>query len=505
MNFADQAEAFRKFAGGFLAEKQPEAQPEKRALVLVLPWMETAVPWFAMAMAMFYRSRGRGVTLLLDDLTAPNRSENPDQLPLIAKAANQLRGPLEIISLSALEASSRPGEPVDGMDGLCALNEAYLDRTGVTDQGGRDSFRNALESRVSRLRTVLSAGKWDHVLLPGGIYSTSGLTRLLAAQLGIRTACYDSGAGSLTLATDAIAGHCMDLAKIFDPEYEPYVREHWEDALRLARKEFDLRKAARDRRTYQVSAYRGWDGTPFDIVLPMNVFDDSAALGRNRYFKDAREWILETVGFVLDRTRASIVVREHPGARRLSRPNHFGQLVQERFGGESRFRFVGCREEVNTYALIEGARLVLPHSSTVGVEAAMMGKQVLLDTGVYYGGLGFVERGNSKEDYFLKLKSLLEAGEALGEERRERAWVCYFYGQVCNFVLGPFTPQPVDFKSWVLRDWKDLMGLPVVQTVLAVLGDARPSWRIQSEQVFKTGRVPSAPAKRRWWQLLWGR
>ncbi len=504
MKFAQQAKAFRRFSRGFLVEKLPEAPQDRKVLVLVLPWMETAVPWFAMAMAMFYRSQGRRVTLLLDDLPAPNPAEKPDQIPLIAKAAEELRGPLEVTLLSALNESDGPREGVKGMDGLCVLNQAYLDRTGVSDQTGRDAFRKGLEDRAPRLRTLLAARKWEHVLLPGGIYSTSGLTRVLGEHSGIRTACYDSGVGALTLATDSIAGHCMDLAKIFAPEHESYVRRYWADALRLGREEFNLRKAARDLWSYQVSAYRSWDGEPFDIVLPMNVFDDSAALGRNRYFKDAREWILETVDFVMNQTQASIVVREHPGARRLARPDHFGKILQERFGGQSRFRFVGCREEVNTYALIEGAKLVLPHSSTVGVEAALMGKQVLLDTGVYYAGLGFVERGDSKEDYFLKLKRLLEEGRALEEEKRERAWVCYFYGQVCNFVIGQFTPQPEDFRVWVSRKWREVMESPDAQTSLAVLGDASPSWRIQSEEVFKNGRVTPSPEKKGWWERLWG-
>jgi hypothetical protein len=295
------------------------------------------------------------------------------------------------------------------------------------------------------------------------------------------------------------------LAKIFAPEHDSYVGKYWADALRFGREEFDSRKSARDLWSYQVSAYRGWAGEPFDIVLPMNVFDDAAALGRNRYFKDAKEWILETVDFVMNQTQASIVVREHPAARRLDWPDQFGKMLQERFGGQPRFRFVGCREDVNTYALIEGAKLVLPHSSTVGVEAALMGKQVLLDTGVYYAGLGFVERGNSKEDYFLKLKGLLEKGGALEEDKRERAWVCYFYGQVCNFVIGQFTPQPEDFRVWVSRNWRDVIEWQAVKTSLAVLGDARPTWRIQSEEVFKNGRAAPASGNRRWWERLWGR
>ena len=56
----------------------------------------------------------------------------------------------------------------------------------------------------------------------------------------------------------------------------------------------------------------------------------------------------------------------------------------------TRCRFVAAEDSVNSYDLLRSARLVLPFTSNIGIEAAAIGKPVLVSGAAYYADLGFV-------------------------------------------------------------------------------------------------------------------
>jgi hypothetical protein len=502
MNFREQGEAFRRFLR--TVPRPPVPADGRKVLVPVLPWTETAVPWYSIALALLERARGFQPVLLFDDLPPPNPGESSTQIGIIAETLAALAGSLAVRRLSELPAGPTRDIDVALLDRRTEHNLPYLERSGVGDADSVRQFRQALGERIGRVRALVAEGGWDHLLLPGGIYGVSGLLRELGAEVGIRTPCYDSGPGAMTLGTDAIAGHCRDLGRIFDPEFADYLAKHREAAISGARREFNLRMQARDRYDYQTSAYRAGAGEEFGVLIPMNVFDDSAAIGRSRLFSGPREWMEETTDFILHQTEATLVVREHPGMRWLGRKDFIGGPLRERFGAHPRFRFVAAREEVSTYNLLEKARVVLPYASTVGVEAALLGKHVIMETDAYYARLPFVQRASSREDYFARIGTSLAAPEPLAEELRDQAWLSYFFSQVANFVDSEFTPQPVDFPRWVQRGFSSLAADPQIKIIVTVLADGIPSWRLQSERIFaEAAALESAP--RFSWRRLWSR
>jgi hypothetical protein len=502
MKFSEQAASFCRFL-----ESVPDIHLEPKsgqssALVFVSPWMGTAVPWYSIVFGLLYQRRRAVVTLLFDDLPHPNPVEAPEQIGHIEGVLKSLGKRFDIIRVSELPEALQADVDSSVVDEVARLNEAYLHRTGAKGDYADNLFRTALRRRVGRFRSVMNARSWGHVLLPNGIYGSSGLLRMLARQSGIRTATYDSGPGVMVLGTDSVAAHCLDLAKLFDAEFSDYISENRRRAIDLGRREFELRRDGRDRFFYQKTTYKNDSVSESDILMPMNIFDDAAALGRNRFFRGPQEWILETVDFILNSTKATVRVREHPAARRLAREDVFGPLLLERFGRSSRFEFFACDQPVSTYSLLEKARIVLPHTSTVGIEAVFLGKRVIVESDAYYSGLGIVEKADSKTDYFDRIKSAVGSTKVTSEDECERAWLCYFFGQVANFISSEFTPQPVDFERWVELEFEHIAQNPQVDQMVSVLLGGIPAWRIQSERVFNGERVkPLKP--QRLWERVW--
>jgi hypothetical protein len=111
-------------------------------------------------------------------------------------------------------------------------------------------------------------------------------------------------------------------------------------------------------------------------------------------------------------------------------------------------RWIGAAEAVNTYDLIRAAKVVLPHTSTVGVEAALLGRPVVLSTRVYYEGFSFVWNPATREEFFGLLEEALAGGLVVGEAARKEAALAYFMTQQCAVMRTRFTPQNDDYPQW---------------------------------------------------------
>ena len=224
---------------------------------------------------------------------------------------------------------------------------------------------------------------------------------------------------------------------------------------------------------------------------------------------------MSTVRTILDLDAGPIVVRQHPSERRKMQRSRLdmGALIENTFRGDPRCRFIAASDPVSSYDLLQSSRLVLPYVSTIGIEAAAMGKPVLISGDCYYAGLGFVWSATSREEYFRLLGSGLRGDLPLREEQAERAWLCYYLTAVQNRVPTDFTPHPDDFWSWCGRSPAALFSDPVVADILEALDSNVPLSLLRHERerattrsgtVIKRGRrgrgrplreVPPSPAR----------
>jgi hypothetical protein len=493
--FPATATAFERFLAR--AALRPSGQSAPIGVVVV-PWVATPLPWYAIALALALRERDRPTTLIWDDtdLAQPGVPTLREQNAVVGRVLERVEHDIPVVRLS--EEERHPARPDDEahVERLARLNEAWHlrgGRPGPAALARRSVVEANLADTLARIRSLLARQRFEYLIVGGGIWGSGGLFPLAGREAGIRVSTYDAGEGWVQSSNRGVAAQQADVGAAF--------RALWRDDLvgidpwiRAGRDEFTSRLAARDRGQFQVVGAGAPLEFPADVVIPLNVDFDAAALGRHAHFVDTTEWVTETVAFALAHSNAHVVVRQHPSERRARERSRLDLRahLHQRFGPEPRLHFVGAEEPTSTYDLIERARLVIPFVSTIGIEAAALGRPVVVAGPSYYSDLGFVYEPGSRVEYF----SLLARGLA-GEltpmvHQAERAWLCYYLSQCCNRVWTDFTPQPVDFWKWSDRPPNVVFDEPEVADLITSIDRDVPLALVRHRRFVAATASPSA-------------
>ena len=250
-------------------------------------------------------------------------------------------------------------------------------------------------------------------------------------------------------------------------------------AIDIAKHEHELRRLGKDVKQSQIiPVEQDLSESRQDIILPLNILWDAAALIRNRLFSTPYNWIVETVDFILLQTEATVAVRQHPHERKYEQyatGTRLGRSLQKKFGNNSRFIFYSSTDRINSYKLVEQSKVVLPYTSTIGIEAALMGKHVIMESNVYYVDQPFVTKAESKEDYFNKIQTALRTPlTATVGSAAEKGWLLYYLLNKCTQVYSPFGLDPADFVNWAPFGLEGLLNDENLITALRCLAENIP-------------------------------
>jgi len=303
-----------------------------------------------------------------------------------------------------------------------------------------------LKNTAYHIHSLLDNLRPCYVIIAGGGFGGSGLWIDLGKSLNIRVASIDAGFSILLLSTNGIAANLDDIPKAF----ELLSKENVSWIITEAQAELKRRMLGRDQFVSQIVKSTGGLSN-FGVLLPLNQSNDLSALERHRAFKNQTEWILETVEWVLNNSLEKIVIRRHPVERfpKFASNDDYWKCICSKFGNNERIWFVDSNTAVNTYDLIEKAKVIVPYVSTVGIEAAALGKIVVTEGDSCYAKLGFVWSAQNREEYFDFLNRAIKGELKITEKQQTDAWRCYYLAQCCNWHHTIFTPQPSDFDKWV--------------------------------------------------------
>lgn len=158
-------------------------------------------------------------------------------------------------------------------------------------------------------------------------------------------------------------------------------------------------------------------------------------------FPSQRDWIARTIEYARRNAEIDLVIRVHPntGSRRSIGANR-RQLEQMRRLAEDlppNVRMIDADEDVSSYSLMELCAVGMVWVSTVGLELACKGKNVVVAAGNYVAGTPFVHTVRDADAYEGMLEPLLalEPGAASPEIKRLALRLAY----------GLFFRLPVDF------------------------------------------------------------
>ena len=446
--------------------------------VVLTPWMDTAVPWFTMAVGLLLARQGNRVRFLVDDSPFGDRpARYRFVLHCLRYVLARVPGSLE----SPLMSAQRLKAPLDAagrraIARLARLNATWALRGEMLVPGRADytqSFAAQMAVADPPIASLVKPGAFDLLFIPGGVYGISGLWARHARAAGIRIGSFDSGGyGTVMLACNGIACQLQDIPAAFhalkarcavDPRELRF-------ALDTAMAEMAKRRAGVDTFTSQVQGGHGGD-TRHDgaILLALNSSWDAAALGLHAVYADNTTWIVETVRFLLDHTNVPIIVRQHPAERLpiAATSDDYRSLLQQHFGHVPRLHFIAAHEMVNSYQLLERVAAVVVYTSTIGTEAAALGKPVITPSRSYYAPLGFVWQCTDVVSYQARLVDAALGRLEVSAAMQQDAHLCYYLTQCCNWVFSPFNPS--DFHEWGGLDPKQLQADAAVQSVLSSL------------------------------------
>jgi Capsule polysaccharide biosynthesis protein len=120
----------------------------------------------------------------------------------------------------------------------------------------------------------------------------------------------------------------------------------------------------------------------FKQIVPIftNVIFDTSQPHANTVFEDMFVWLDKALEVIRIHPETLFVIRAHPDetrVRKSSRETVEGWATSRGIGNEANILFVGPREPLSSYELIQRAKFVMVYNSTIGLEASILGAAVL--------------------------------------------------------------------------------------------------------------------------------
>ncbi|MCL9662779.1 hypothetical protein L2089_18990 [Paenibacillus hunanensis] len=209
------------------------------------------------------------------------------------------------------------------------------------------------------------------------------------------------------------------------------------------------------------------------VVIPLNIFWDSASYTEHDIYLDFGAWLIRTIDYLLNECQAIVYVRQHPHESKFHSGRDVQQLLFEHFGQISDYHFIDCNSPVDTYDLVYNSDLVLPNTSTVGIEAVMMGKPVVLKNDVYYGEYGFTHTAYNEQEYHALIQGALQGKLSVSKEQIEAAsnWFPYIFYNGRDTYFG-HSDEEIDF--WIRKPLSELLQDTEVNTLLDAIIERKP-------------------------------
>lgn len=235
----------------------------------------------------------------------------------------------------------------------------------------------------------------------------------------------------------------------------------------------------------------------YDVVIPLNIMNDGAALGVHTIFEDAEEWLEKTLDYVIHELNGTVLIREHPAWR--YQPSYIVNLelynscpeILEAYKGNKSLRYVKSEEEINLYQYMEQCKVVIPWTSTVGIEAGLMEKNVLVHTDANYRKAAFASQVHTQKEYFENLKRCIVGGEFLVKDKQQayEDALKYFYYTMNRRLTTNFTIVNSCEAEWKFNSFAELLNAEGVDEIVQIVAENVPSVYLIEKQRRRLGQL----------------
>jgi hypothetical protein len=290
------------------------------------------------------------------------------------------------------------------------------DAPGVADQG-RAFLRSALEMTIIADR-VLDEHRTDKVFTVDGKKVDWGVLRSVAQRRGIPVDVMQVGPRGTSVRFET------------DHPGQPTARmpqwERWRDLPLTPQQDRVLDEYLQQRATTPFdNRGEAWrvprvdpDEVRKSVGLPAertgrvfamfpNLGFDAGKTSTASAFDSAIDWIVETVAFFASRPEHHLVVKAHPAERNRSARDSVLALLAERYPAlPANVHVIESGAGVSAHTVVELADVALVYTSTVALEAAVLGRPVVLVGGGWNAGRGFTLDVSTPAEYVDLLRRL---------------------------------------------------------------------------------------------------
>lgn len=178
------------------------------------------------------------------------------------------------------------------------------------------------------------------------------------------------------------------------------------------------------------------------IVMFSNVTWDSAVLEREICFSSIHEWCDTVIRAMAQQDEVDLVIRIHPGEVRVPGREKSEHLLDYIYNKNPNLpdciKIVPPDSTTSSYSLIEMADLILVYTSTVGLEAALMGKPVILAANTHYRNKGFTYDPTTKDEFLSLLvdNSIMKSSPQSNIDLARRYAYHFFFSTMLDFDLS---------------------------------------------------------------------
>ena len=188
----------------------------------------------------------------------------------------------------------------------------------------------------------------------------------------------------------------------------------------------------------------------FKQVVPIftNVIFDTSQPHANTVFEDMFDWLDLTLEVIREHRDTLFVIRAHPDelrVRKSSRETVEGWVSRHQVQKEPNVIFVGPKEPLSSYELIQRSKFVMVYNSTIGLEASIMGAAVLCAGRARFTQYPTVFFPQTVDDVKRKMKEFLDAEkvEAPAEFKRNARRFLYYQLFRASLPFGDFLEPSV--------------------------------------------------------------
>jgi len=213
----------------------------------------------------------------------------------------------------------------------------------------------------------------------------------------------------------------------------------------------------------------------FKQIVPVftNVIFDTSQPHANTVFEDMFDWLDLTLEVIRAHSETLFVIRAHPDelrVRKASRETVAAWVEASGARREPNVVFVGPRETLSSYELIQRSKFVMVYNSTIGLEASIMGAAVLCAGKARFTQYPTVFFPQSVGGVKEKMEEFLdtEAIEVPAEFRRNARRFLYYQLYKTSLPFGEFLEPSVRTTQTRLKPFEldELLGSDAIQVIL---------------------------------------